>query len=293
MTAPAQPVSAPQSRSRRAGCLAIALAALFLVGACGLIYLIVPPAPLDVLVLGLDAREGDGDVARADSLMLVGIHPAALQVSLLSIPRDLRLEVPGYGEQPINVANALGEQDEAGSGPALTMAALEAPLGIGIDRYVRLRFEDLAALIDAAGGVTIDVERTIRDTAFPLSETETQVVQFDPGLQWMSGERALQYARTRHADDDYARAGRQQQVLQAFARQLLNPLTWPGVLAALGAMDTDLTLIDLLGAAPVILLNAGRFEQRVIDRSLLVTRADGRVVVDWDALRPWVDAHFD
>jgi LCP family protein required for cell wall assembly len=291
MSAQTQP--APPARRRRAGCLAIALAALFLAGACGLIYVVVPPAPLDVLVLGLDARAGDGNVARADSLMLVGIDAAALRVSLLSVPRDLRLDVPGYGEQPINVAHALGEQAEAGSGPALTGAALEAPLEVGIDRYVRLRFEDLAALIDAVGGVTIDVERTIRDDAFPLSATVTQAVQFDPGLQWMDGARALQYARTRHADDDYARAGRQQQVLQAFARQLLNPLTWPGVLAALGAIDTDLNFADLLGAAPVILLNAGRFEQRTIDRSLLVTRDDGRVVVDWDALRPWVETHFD
>ncbi len=295
MTVPEQ--NAVASRARlwrgRGGCLALALVALLAGGACGLMYLMFPPAPLDVLVLGIDARAGEGDVARADSLMLAGINPAALQVSLLSVPRDLRLEVPGYGVQPINTANALGEQSERGTGPALTASALEGPLGLTVDRYLRLRFDDLEALIDAAGGVTIDVERTIRDDAFPLSDTETAVVQFDPGLQWMDGERALQYARTRHADDDYARAGRQQQVAQAFARQLLNPLTWPGVLAALSAIDTDLTLVDLLGAAPVVVLNAGRFEQRTIDRTLLQTRDDGSVVVDWEALRPWVAAHFD
>ncbi|HYO87194.1 MAG TPA: LCP family protein, partial [Candidatus Limnocylindrales bacterium] len=225
--------------------------------------------------------------------MLVGVNPEGLQVSLLSVPRDLQLNVPGYGVQPIHVANALGEQAEAGSGAVLTAAALEAPLGITVDRFVRLRFEDLEALINAAGGVTIDVERTIRDEAFPLSDTETAVLQFDPGLQWMDGERALRYARTRHSDDDYARAARQQQVVQAFARQLLNPLTWPGVLAALNAIESNLTLTDVLGATPVVLLNAGRFEQRTIDRSLMQTRGDGTIVVDWEALRPWVNAHFD
>ena len=280
-------------RVARTGCLALMFAVLLACGCGTLVYVVAPPPPVDILVLGLDARQGEGNQARADSLLLVGVNPPGLQVSLLSIPRDLRLDVPGYGVQPINTANMLGEMAEAGSGSQLVAAALEAPLGVGVDRTVRLRFEDLAALIDAAGGVTIDVERTIRDEAFPLSDTETAVVQFDPGLQWMDGERALQYARTRHADDDYARAGRQQQVMQAFARQLLNPLTWPAVLGALSRIDTDLTFGDVLGLAPVILLNAGRFEQRTIDRTLLMAASDGTAVVDWETLRAWVEPRFD
>lgn len=283
----------PGRGAARTGCLALALAVLFACGCGVLVYLAVPPSPLDILVLGLDARSGEGAAARADSLMLVGVNPAGLQVSLLSIPRDLRLDVPGYGVQPINTANVLGELAEAGSGVPLTEAALEAPLEVGVDRFVRLRFEDLAALIDAAGGVTIDVERTLRDEAFPASDTEIEVIQFDPGPQWMNGERALQYARTRHADDDYARAGRQQQVMQAFAGQLRNPLTWPAVLSVLGQIETDLTLSDLISIAPVMLLNAGRFEQRTIDRSLLVPGRDGAVLVDWEALRAWVQPRFD
>ena len=280
-------------RVARTGCLGLMFAVLLACGCGTLVYVVAPPPPVDILVLGLDARQGEGNQARADSLLLVGVNPPGLQVSLLSIPRDLRLDVPGYGVQPINTANMLGEMAEAGSGSQLVAAALEAPLGVGVDRTVRLRFEDLAALIDAAGGVTIDVERTIRDEAFPLSDTETEVVQFDPGLQWMDGERALQYARTRHADDDYARAGRQQQVMQAFARQLLNPLTWPAVLGALSRIDTDLTFGDVLGLAPVILLNAGRFEQRTIDRTLLMAASDGTAVVDWETLRAWVEPRFD
>jgi LCP family protein required for cell wall assembly len=286
----------PEKRSRsraRTSCLAFVLAALFACGCGALGYLVAPPLPLDILVLGLDAREGDGNATRADGLMLVGVNPSGLQVSLLSIPRDLQLDVPGYGVQPINTANALGEQTEAGGGPALTAAALVASTGVQVDRFVRLRFEDLAALIDAAGGVQVDVERTIRDEAYPVSASETAVVQFDPGVQWMDGERALQYARTRHADDDYARAGRQQQVMQAFARQLRNPLVWPAVISALGRIDTNLTLTDVAGLAPVVLLNAGRFEQRTIDRSLMTAGDDGVLRVDWDSLRLWVMARFD
>ncbi|MBL8148262.1 MAG: LCP family protein [Anaerolineae bacterium] len=285
--------ASPARHRAQTGCLALIAVVLLACGCGSLIYLIAPPPPLDILVLGLDARQGEGNEARADSLLLVGVNPPGLQVSLLSIPRDLRLDVPGYGVQPINTANMLGEMAEAGSGSPLTAAALEAPLDVGIDRTVRLRFEDVAALIDAAGGVTIDVERTIRDEMFPLSETQTEVVQFDPGMQWMDGERALQYARTRHADDDYTRAGRQQQVMQAFARQLRNPLTWPAVLGALGRIDTDLTFGDVLGLAPVIVLNAGRFEQRTLDRTLLVPASDGNSVVDWETLHAWVEPRFD
>lgn len=284
-------------RARRglllAGCLTLALAVAFACGCGVLIYVVAPPPPLDILVLGLDARPSEGNQARADSLMLAGVHPAGLQVSLLSIPRDLQLDVPGYGLQPINTAHALGEAEGAGGGPVLTAAALETPLGVGVDRFVRLRFEDVVTLIDAAGGVWIDVERTLRDEAYPVTGTETAVIEFSPGMQWMDGERALQYARTRHADDDYARAGRQQQVAQAFARQLRNPLVWPAVLSELGALETNLTLADLFGIAPVLLLNAGRFEQRTIDRSLLVAGADGGTVVDWATLRPWLAARFD
>lgn len=280
-------------RTARTGCLMLALAVLLACGCGALIYVVTPPPPLDILVLGLDARSGEDSATRADSLMLIGVNPPGLQVSLLSVPRDLQLDVPGYGVQPINTANMLGEMDEPGSGAALTAAALEGPLGVGVDRTVRLRFEDLVALIDAAGGVTIDVERTLRDEAYPLAETETGVIQFDPGQQWMDGERALQYARTRHADDDYARAGRQQQVMQALARQLLNPLTWPAVAQALGRIETDLTAGDVIGLVPVILVNAGRFEQRTIDRTLMVPGSDGNSVVDWDTLQAWVAPRFD
>lgn len=276
----------------RFGCLVLGLLLVFACGLGLLVYVVIPPPPLDILVLGLDARQGEA-ASRADSILLAGINPRALQVSLLSIPRDLRLDVPGYGVQPINTANALGEQAEAGSGPALTAASLQSALGIGTDRFVRLRFSDLEALIDAAGGVWVDVERTLRDEAYPLSDTETTAIQFDPGLQWMNGERALQYARTRHADDDYARAGRQQQVVQALARQLLNPLTWPGVFSVLFAIETDLTPSDMALMAPTVLINAGRFEQRTIDRSLMITQADGSAVIDWAALQPWIEAHFD
>ena len=280
-------------RRLRTGCLLLVLIGALVCGCATLTYAVFPPPPLDILVLGLDARPGESDVARADGLILVGVNPAGLQLSLLSIPRDLRLDLPGYGVQAINTAFPLGELEVPGTGSDLTAEGLEQVLPAAIDRTVRLRFEDFTALIDAAGGVTVNVERTIRDDAYPLSDTEVMSIQFDPGTQWMNGERALQYIRTRHADDDYARADRQQDVMQALARQIRNPLTWPSVIEALGQIETDLTLAELIGLAPVVLLNAGQFEQRTIDRSLLVPAGEGQWAVDWETLRPWVEAHFD
>lgn len=266
---------------------------VFLCGACALAYLVFPPAPLDVLILGLDARPGEGTLARTDSIMLLGVNPAQLRVSLLSIPRDLFLDVPGYGLQRINTINVLGEMEAVGRGVALMRESIAANFGINPDRYALLDFNGFVGLIDAVGGVTIDVERAIVDDFYPTEDGGTIQVRFDPGVQTMNGDRALIYARTRHSDDDYARAARQQQVLDALALRLRNPLHWLAAAGALNAaVTTDLSLFDLLGIAPSIILNAGRFERLVIDRDYITSSA-GAAVPDYAALAPWLDERFE
>ncbi len=264
---------------------------------CGwslLIYLIFPPPPTDILILGLDSRAGEGASARTDSIMLLGIIPAQLQASLLSMPRDLFIDVPGYGSQRINTINLLGEQDAPGSGPALLAASIQATFGVDVDRYVRLDFQGFVRLIDAVGGVTIDVERAIIDNAYPTEDGGTMSIRFDPGLQHMDGERALIYARTRHTDDDYQRAARQQQIISALAGRLFNPLVWPGALAALGSsVETDLTIGDMLSLSLPILANRGRFDQLVIDREWIVGSAQSHAMPNLERLIPWLRSRFN
>jgi len=286
----------------RRGCLSrlpLLIFGLFMlpVFCCGLgfvTYIVFPPPPLDVLILGLDSRPGEGFVTRTDSIMLAGLQPSRVRVSLLSIPRDLFIGVPGYGEQRINAVNVLGEMDAPGSGPDLLAQSIAASFGVQPDRYLRLNFQGFIDLIDAVGGVTIDVPRTIVDYQYPTADFGTIEVRFEQGSQHMDGERALQYARTRHADDDYQRAARQQQVLTALSLKLLNPISWPRVVAVIsGSMDTNLTLIDFVTQAPTILLNAGRFERLVIDRDYITASASGNAIPDYAKLSPWLYERFD
>lgn len=301
---PPPPVRAvpPHARARArsrfgCGCWMVAFFALitpvFLCGMVFLIYMLLPPAPLDILILGVDARPGEGYVTRTDSIMLVGVNPSRLQVSLLSIPRDLFIDVPGYGLQRINTVNVLGEQQAAGNGPMLLASSIAGDFGIGVDRYVRINFDAFVQLVDAVGGISIDVPRTIIDYEYPTEDGGTTVIRFDPGVQAMDGERALAYARTRHADDDYARAGRQQQVILALSSRLINPIYWPAALRILtGSIDTNLNFGDFVAVAPTVLVNAGRFDQLVIDRSLIASQ-NGVAVPNYAALQPWIEDRFD
>lgn len=292
----------PRPLRQRRGCSTGLLLALFFalmlpVFACGLMlvaYLVFPPPHLDVLVLGLDARQGEGALTRADSVMLVGVDPARLRVSVLSIPRDVFIEVPNYGLQRINTINMLGEQEAAGRGPTLLADAVEQSFGVRAERYVRLDFAGFVELVDAVGGIAVDVERTIIDDAYPTDDGGTTSIRFESGLQYLDGERALQYARTRHADDDYQRAERQQQVMSALVGRLANPLHWPAALDVLRRrVDSNLSLFDLLALSPPVLLSGGRFDQLVLNRDYLLGTAEGNAVPDYEKIKPWLEGRFE
>lgn len=287
---------------RRRGCCTFSCLLLLLIpvvcfGSLLLLYFVVPPEPLDIVILGVDAREGEGWVTRTDSIMLLNITPGKLDVSLLSIPRDVFIRVPGYGELRVNTINREAELANPGSGPALIEASFQESFGVDVDHYVRLDFDAFVELIDAVGGVTIDVPKRIVDYEFPTHDGGIMQIEFEPGRQKMDGERALQYARTRHQDDDYQRAARQQQVVDALVRKLTNPLQivkWPRIAYVLRShTDTDLSVWNMLEAGPALLLGWSGRESRVLNREDLVGMAAGYWVPDYDALRPWIEERFD
>ncbi|HLV36311.1 MAG TPA: LCP family protein [Spirillospora sp.] len=233
-------------------------------------------------------------MARADSIILVGIEPRWFRVAMMSIPRDLSIDVPGYGLQRVNTVNMLGEMEGAGGGPQLMKSGIQHSFGVKPDRYVRLDFKGFVRLIDAVGGITINVERPIVDYNYPTEDLGVMTVQFDAGVQHMDGERALIYARTRYADDDYRRAERQQQVISALLGRLINPLHWPAVVGALSqAVDTDLTLWDMIVLAPPVVLGGSRAERLVIDRDYITATAEGVAIPDYARIAPWLDTYFD
>lgn len=291
-----------QPRRKRRGCtgraLLLAFFALMLpVFVCGLglvAYLVFPPPHVDILIMGLDSRPGEGMLSRTDSVLLMGIDPAHLRVSLLSIPRDTFIEVPGYGSQRINTINLLGEQEAPGRGVTLLADSLQQSFGVRPERFIRLDFAAFKELVDAVGGIAVDVERTIVDDLYPTEDGGVMSIRFDSGVQYLDGERALQYARTRHADDDYRRAERQQQVISALVGRLINPLRWPAVLGVLSRhMDTNLTLFDMVQLAPPALLSGGRFDQLVMNRDYLLGTAGGNAVPDYEKIKPWLAGRFD
>lgn len=292
----------PAIQRRRGRCSLSCLLVLLIPGACFgtllLVYFIVPPEPLDIVILGVDARDGQGWGTRTDSIILMNITPRSLDVSMLSIPRDVFIQVPGYGEQRINTINVLGEQETPDTGgPALVKASLQESFGVEVDRYVRLDFDAFVELVDAVGGVTIDVPKRIVDYEFPTRDGGIMQIEFEPGRQKMDGKRALQYARTRHQDDDYQRAARQQQVVDALVRKLTNPLqiiNWPRVLYVLRShTDTDLSVWNMLETGPALLLGWSGREERVLNREDLIGMAAGYWVPDYDAILPWISERFD
>jgi polyisoprenyl-teichoic acid--peptidoglycan teichoic acid transferase len=246
--------------------------------------------PLTLLLLGVDRRENEP--SRTDTMILVWVDPVAKQASMLSIPRDLKVIVPGYGVHKINAAYAIGDAaDVPGGGPALTIQTIEANFGIRVDHFAQVDFQGFVALVDLLGGVTIDVPYPIKDDAYPAPNNQYTRVYFPAGWQHMDGARALQYARTRHADGDVQRAVRQQQVLLALREKtsLMDLLPQAGeILATLGdSVRTDLSpdqAIRLARLATEIPRDA--IDQFTLMNSVSVEDPEGIfwLVPDWDAV---------
>jgi LCP family protein required for cell wall assembly len=176
--------------------------------------------PTTLLVIGTDGGRapGRGDANRSDSLMLVRLDPETHRISYLSIPRDLRVEIPGYGTSKINAANQIG-------GPALTIATVKALTGLPVDHVVVVDFDGFKELIDAIGGIDVDVPRAILSNRFdcpykPARCDDWEGWRFEKGTQHMDGRRALVYSRIRTnqldaSDTDVTRGSRQQLVADA------------------------------------------------------------------------------
>lgn len=174
--------------------------------------------PVNILLIGLDERTGVEDI-RTDTQIIVHIDPAAGTAALVSLPRDLWVEIPGHGEDRINAAYKTGEKAKPGTGATLAKATVRENFGIPIHYYAMVNFKGFEQIVDMLGGVTIDVPRPMVDNEFPFQEFGATRVYIPAGLQHMNGHTALQYARSRHADSDIGRNSRQQQVLLAIKEQ--------------------------------------------------------------------------
>lgn len=191
---------------------------------------------MNVLIIGVDERPDHPDEGvRSDTLILAHIDAIGRYVSLLSIPRDTQVDLPDVGTTKINIAYSQGYARAAAAqdphltpqqgGMALTAQAVEDFLrlserGLRVQYTAQINFDGFEGVIDALGGITIDVPRLIIDDAYPTPDFGFMRIEFQPGVQRMDGATALMYARTRHADSDFGRSERQQQVLHAIVAEL-------------------------------------------------------------------------
>jgi LCP family protein required for cell wall assembly len=255
----------------------------------------------NVLVLGLDRRPEQGYTVRSDTLMLVTAYPQGPRLGLLSIPRDLYVEIPGYGQSRINTAHFWGERDSPGNGPDLAVKTVAENFGVPVRHYVRVDFDGFRAVVDAVGGIDVTVEERIVDNAYPSEDYGTMRVEIPAGRQHMDGVQALQYVRSRHGASDFERATRQQQVMTALVGRMTAPKNWPRLcsvlLAVVENVETNLGPVEMLQVSVTALrVGADGIEHHVIGRDMTrpwTTSTGGAVLLPrWETIDPLVEELF-
>jgi LCP family protein required for cell wall assembly len=171
-----------------------------------------PGQPQTLLILGSDRRprnnaEGAGG-ARSDTIMLVRLNPDKEATAIMSLPRDLKVQIPGHGVDKINASYDLG-------GPALTLETVKDLTGLPINHVINVTFKGFWRAVNAIGCVYADVDRDyFNDSA------EYTYIDIDPGYQRLCARQALQYVRFRHTDTDLVRSARQQDFLRQMKQQV-------------------------------------------------------------------------
>ncbi len=196
-----------------------------------------------VLIMGVDRREGD--VGRSDTLMLAAVDEEQERAVLLSIPRDTRVAVGGYGYDKINHAYAFG-------GHELTLDAVGKIVGVPVTHYIMIDTSAFERIVDAVGGVDINVEKRMYYED-PWDDNGGLVIDLHPGEQHMNGAQAIQYVRYRDGEGDIGRIARQQHFMRALLARFLSPQVLPRLTAVIdevkNAVETDLTTRQLLTLA--------------------------------------------
>lgn len=256
----------------------------------------------NILVLGMDARAG-GKMWRTDTIMVAAVDAARKEVGLLSIPRDLWVDIPGYGEGRINIVDFVGENRSGyGGGPALMNQVLQSTLGIETQHWVRIRQEGLVDLVDAMGGITITLDCPFIDkTPDPQVKGQYEYLMLPAGPVFLQGETAKKFVTYRYASTDFSRARRQQQVIWAIRDRALELDVLPRIgqlwVALADTFQTDLLIGELVELAALGSdLRPEQVHGLVLSRQALKSASIGGsavlVVADPELLKTEVDGVF-
>ncbi|MGQ9516789.1 MAG: LCP family protein [Anaerolineae bacterium] len=261
---------------------------------------------INILLLGIDQRPDETGPFRTDTMIVVTIDPETGAVGMLSIPRDLWVPIPGYGENRINTAHFLGDLHKyPGGGPALAKKTVSYNFGFPVHYYVRVNFEGFRRLIDMIGGVDIDVPYEIRDDQYPDENYGYDPLYIPAGRIHMDGALALKYARTRKADSDFQRARRQQQIILAVKDKVLSLNLLPSLLPKIpellrtlsDSIQTDIPTEELIQLARLVRdLDTEHIKTVVIDETMTApqTTPTGAYVLlpIREQIRPVIDDLF-
>ncbi|MEL6263758.1 MAG: LCP family protein [Cyanobacteria bacterium J06626_6] len=206
--------------------------------------------PVNILVMGLDeGRDIEGAVpddlvGRTDTMLLVRVDPEEKVVNIMSIPRDTRVEIPGYGYGKINQANFEGGAELA------AQTVMENFNNVEIDRYVRISTTAFKEIVDLVGGIEVLVPKAMQYE----DKTQGLVIDLQPGLQNLNGDEAEQFARFRQDSyGDIGRVQRQQILLKALRQRIANPIVLPKLPQIIRVLqqriDTNLSVEELLALA--------------------------------------------
>lgn len=272
-------------KSLEIGCLI-----MMVILACVLIFgvgFMLLPGRTNLLILGIDRAPEGTDASRSDTNMLVTYHPIKPYLGMLSIPRDLWVPIPGVGENRINTAHFFAESANPGSGPQAALETIRQNFGVQVNYYLRIRFNGLVDIINALGGLDI--------------ELENPMAGYPAGKHHLDGDQALAFVRDRSGTDDFFRMNQGQYFLMGLVEQLINPQSWsrlPGVLRAWNnSIDTNFPLWQWPRLAMTLLRTGpAGIDNRVISREMVTptTTSDGAQILMpvWEEINQVVKEMF-
>lgn len=273
------------------------------------VYTPLPPSSgkldktLNVLLMGSDKRPDD-PVWRTDVMMIAFLDTSNGRAAILSLPRDLYVNIPTRGWDRLNIADFWGEYTKyPGGGPGLMKQVVADSFGIRIDKFARVDFGGFTKIINTLGGIDVNVPCELEDDFIDASSpTGFRHFQVNAGIQHMDGDTALMFVRQRHNTGDVSRAQRQQRVVFALREKILSPDILPKIPSLYqqlqDTVQTDFGPVDLPGLVQIGAgLKPGSIRGRVIDETMwnFWTTPDGKsvLVFDKNKVRAAVDDLFN
>ncbi|MEA5079599.1 MAG: LCP family protein [Anaerolineaceae bacterium] len=260
----------------------------WLIALFAILLIFFTPWRINILLLGIDPTHNETFQGRSDTMILASIPPVLPYAHMLSIPRDLWVEIPGHWQNRINTAHFFAEIEKEGSGPDAAATVVAQSFGVAKPYVVRIKTDGFKSVVDAMGGVTVYLP--------------TDMSGMTAGEHELDATQALRFVRDRTGSDDFFRQGRAQIFLKGAMKKMLNPINWwriPGMMKAISSSITsNVPLIYYPRVAYTMLFSYVKgFDMQTLDRNTMVTpwvtNEGAQVLVPvWENIAPLIQKYF-